>query len=175
LYSRLFYSDDECDSDDESQLAVATAYGMQANKPRPTLKNLVENKDRIALDITLLKKQYDKLRERHRQAHIILTAACSKPNTQSSSSLQMNQLLMGKSAIVSNKGRRIGPPKGAVPPRIGKAVKSTKNVKPPKLKPAEQISRDADEEQRRRNSIKWKDIKEERRSSMIDQKLTKKR
>jgi Domain of unknown function (DUF4682) len=101
LFFSLFYSDDECDSEDEIQ---------QVNKKtQPSLKNLVENKDRIALDITVLKKQYDKLRERHRQAHIILTAACNpKSNNQSSSSLQMNQLLQGKNAIVNNKGRRMG-------------------------------------------------------------------
>jgi hypothetical protein len=31
------------------------------------------DKDRLALDISALKKQYAKLRERQRQAHIILT------------------------------------------------------------------------------------------------------
>lgn len=96
----LFYSDDECEEDEVQPVSKAS---------QPSLKNLMENKDRIALDITVLKKQYDKLRERHRQAHIILTAACNpKSNSQSGSSLQMNQLLQGKNAIVSNKGRRIG-------------------------------------------------------------------
>jgi hypothetical protein len=67
------------------------------------------------------------------------------------------------------------PPKGAVPPRINKTVKSTKNVRTPKLRVTEPINRDMDESQRRRNSIKWKDIKEERRASMIEQKPSKKR
>lgn len=36
------------------------------------------DRERLALDISALKKQYAKLRERQRQAHIILQAACAR-------------------------------------------------------------------------------------------------
>ena len=37
------------------------------------LQTLSSDRDRLALDITTLKQQYAKLRERQRQAHIILS------------------------------------------------------------------------------------------------------
>ncbi|KAK9890804.1 hypothetical protein WA026_012148 [Henosepilachna vigintioctopunctata] len=70
-------------------------------------------KERMALDISALKKQYIKLKQRQRQAHIIFTAAISRhppPRTP----VAMNHLLIGKSALVPAK--RLGPPKGSIPP-----------------------------------------------------------
>lgn len=68
----------------------------------------------------MLKKQYAKLRERQRQAHIILTNTAKQTvnptMNYASQPINVNQYLMGRSAIVSSKGRRIGPPVGAVPP-----------------------------------------------------------
>lgn len=161
---RLFFSDEEGDSDDDSRLAVTTAWGIRlgrrgsmgmstivsststsnsnvssgSSRPMPTQPapqppappSSDSSKDRIALDISLLKKQYDKLRERQRQAHIILTTTARQTvdNTSNASSLQVNQYLMGRNAIVSQKGRRIGPPPGAIPPvRKVANLKATKN------------------------------------------------
>ncbi|XP_023029096.2 uncharacterized protein isoform X1 [Leptinotarsa decemlineata] len=67
----------------------------------------------LALDISSLKKQYAKLKQRQRQAHIIFSAAISRqpPPTPP---VTMNHLLIGKSALVPAK--RLGPPKGSIPP-----------------------------------------------------------
>lgn len=86
-----------------------------------------DTRDRIALDISILKKQYAKLRERQRQAHIILTNT-AKQTVNSTANYNapptnVNQYLMGRNAIVSSKGRRIGPPAGAIPPaRISQPI-----------------------------------------------------
>ncbi|BET03500.1 TBC [Nesidiocoris tenuis] len=76
------------------------------------------DREKIALDISALKRQYWKLRERQRQAHIILSAndvsACRSADTYTSgSSPALNHLLLGKRALLSAKGRRI---EGTVPP-----------------------------------------------------------
>lgn len=83
---------------------------MPANRNQP-----IDTRERIALDISLLKKQYAKLRERQRQANIAvkqqppnLTISNTKPSN-------INQYLIGRNAIVS-KGKRGGPPAGAIPP-----------------------------------------------------------
>lgn len=115
----------------------------------------------MALDISLLKKQYDKLRERQRQAHIILTnSARQSVNASNSSALPVNQYLMGRSAIVSNKGRRIGPPVGAIPP-VRKVIVSSKLTKtPPKqIKKSETLYwKDAESTaSKRKNTITWKE------------------
>lgn len=70
-------------------------------------------KERLILDISALKKQYAKLKQRQRQAHIIFSAAVSRqpPRT---TPVAMNHLLLGKSALMP--ARRLGPPKGAIPP-----------------------------------------------------------
>ncbi len=93
---------------DTERLAVANAW--QNNRPRRGSQQLQSDREKIALDITILKKQYDKLRERQKQAHIILTSAVSKQNQQEQQQTNVNKLLVGKHAIVS-KGRK-GPPKG---------------------------------------------------------------
>lgn len=70
-------------------------------------------KERLVLDISALKKQYAKLKQRQRQAHIIFSAAVSR-QPPPSTPVAMNHLLLGKSALVAS--RRLGPPKGAIPP-----------------------------------------------------------
>ncbi|XP_068899024.1 uncharacterized protein [Tenebrio molitor] len=70
-------------------------------------------KDRLVLDISALKKQYVKLKQRQRQAHIIFSAAISR-QPPPSAPVAMNHLLLGKSALVPAK--RLGPPKGSIPP-----------------------------------------------------------
>ncbi|KAF6197939.1 hypothetical protein GE061_007682 [Apolygus lucorum] len=74
------------------------------------------DREKIALDISALKRQYWKLRERQRQAHIILSAndvsACRSEGLTTGSSPALNHLLLGKRALLSAKGRRI---EGAVP------------------------------------------------------------
>uniref|UniRef100_A0A182M5J0 TBC1 domain-containing protein n=1 Tax=Anopheles culicifacies TaxID=139723 RepID=A0A182M5J0_9DIPT len=167
---KIFYSDDEGESDEDSRLAVtATAWGLRSGRRAslgiPPNFARSEGKEKMNLDISLLKKQYDKLRERQRQAHIILTAAVARqpanpsPN---SGTLQVNQLLVGKNALLSAKGKRLGPPPGAVPP-----VRSTKSSKqsnkqsggPKSPKPVETLHwKDMDETKQRRNSLKWKDL-----------------
>lgn len=119
---RIFYSDDDGDSDDETWKFMAGArrasMGLSAAALAAANRNqlpLNDARDRITLDISLLKKQYAKLRERQRQAHIILTNTAKQTVIPVANS-NVNQYLKGRNAIVSNKGRRIGPPAGAVPP-----------------------------------------------------------
>ncbi|XP_055524846.1 uncharacterized protein LOC129718267 isoform X2 [Wyeomyia smithii] len=171
---RIFYSDDECESDEESRLTVtATAWGLRSGRRSSlgfstNMRNSGEGKEKINLDISLLKKQYVKLRERQRQAHIILTAAVARQSTsgtQSSSTQQIQQLLVGKNAILSNKGKRLGPPQGAVPPaRVSKVGKQSKLST---SKPIETLHwKDMDEKQRR-GSIKRKDVQKDNRKPTV--------
>lgn len=88
--------------------------------------HLPDTRERIAIDISLLKKQYIKLRERQRQATTLSNAPkqpkqpqpTSTPTTllSNAKASNINQYLIGRNAIVSSKGKRIGPPAGAIPP-----------------------------------------------------------
>lgn len=73
----------------------------------------------------------------------------------------MNHLLLGKRAIVSNRGRRLGPPQGAVPP--SRVPKPLKNPAKTPTKPKSETLHWKDENSKkvtsRRDSIKWKDVK----------------
>lgn len=71
------------------------------------------SKEKLVLDISVLKKQYTKLKQRQRQAHIIFNAAVTR-HPPRVAPIAMNHLLLGKSALVP--ARRLGPPKGAIPP-----------------------------------------------------------
>ena len=62
----MYCSDEDGDSDEEVQRPAPTRRGS-------LIQQGSDARDRIALDISLLKKQYAKLRERQRQAQIILT------------------------------------------------------------------------------------------------------
>lgn len=44
----------------------------------PTSRSRMGAGDRLSLDIGALKRQYARLRERQRQAHVILAAACAR-------------------------------------------------------------------------------------------------
>ena len=158
---RMLYSSAESD---ESRMAVANAWASRrGSQPKGQT-----DREKIALDITILKKQYDKLRERQKQAHIILSSAVSKQHQQQSSggSSQVNKLLVGKNAIIS-KGRK-GPPKGSVPPvRTQKLVKSSKTL-PKQIKPVETIHwNNTDDAKKRRNSMTWKELNAERRTEDV--------
>jgi hypothetical protein len=129
------------------------------------------DREKIALDITVLKKQYDKLRERQKQAHIILSSAVSKQqqqqqqqNTTSGPSISnVNRFLAGKNAIVS-KGRK-GPPKGAIPP--ARNQRTSKSSKPLQKTEETTMQWRNIEEAKRRNSVTWKEINSERRKEEL--------
>ncbi|KAF4520349.1 hypothetical protein B566_EDAN009872 [Ephemera danica] len=83
---RLFQSDDDEPDDedpaDDEKMAVAAAFGISAVFRSPRRRSSLPlgnaaghgpDKDRLNLDISALKQQYSKLRERQRQAHIILS------------------------------------------------------------------------------------------------------
>nr|XP_036224731.1 titin isoform X4 [Bactrocera oleae]XP_036224732.1 titin isoform X4 [Bactrocera oleae] len=180
---QFYYDDEEPGSDEESRLAVATVWGMpwgrrgSQGQTTNATKQVTENKERLALDISLLKKQYDRMRERQRQAHIILTTACSTArqsaiattSTQSNQSVAMNQLLLGRAAIVTNKGRR--PPPGAIPPARKPSLPTVLHSRQPvrQLRRGETLHwRDADISKRRRDSLTWKEIKADRATLLRD-------
>ncbi|BFF90934.1 titin-like [Drosophila madeirensis] len=172
---QLYYDDEETHSDEE-RIAVATVWGLNwgrrgsvgpAAGRQPT-----EQKDRMALDISLLKKQYDRLRERQKQAHVILTTACSTaarqgaaPNT-ALPSVTVNQLLLGRPAIITNKGKRVSAPLGAIPPARKPSLPAVLHTKPSAEKTLRRgetlLWRDTDDTRRRRDSLTWKEIKADR-------------
>ncbi|XP_023938859.2 uncharacterized protein LOC112046438 isoform X2 [Bicyclus anynana] len=158
---RLFYSEDEGDSsDDGNKMALATVI--------PRREDRTGAGDRLSLDIGALKRQYARLRERQRQAHVILAAACARHAAvgvpTSPTSLTVNNLLLGKSAIVSSRGRRLGPPPGAIPPsRQTTPIKEKEEHKRTIMD--DTISWEEEKTRKsinRRNSVKWKDIKKEK-------------
>ena len=92
---RILYSDDEEDDLEEDHLAVAATFGVSnlfkapssktspvkpnaSNKGQPQTKTMGPSqqnvdKERLTVDISALRQQYRKLRQRQQQAHIILT------------------------------------------------------------------------------------------------------
>ncbi|XP_030559707.1 microtubule-associated protein futsch isoform X2 [Drosophila novamexicana] len=182
---QLYYDDEDTHSDDESRLAVATVWGLNwgrrgsmgtgssgAGKPQ------TEQKDRLALDISLLKKQYDRLRERQKQAHVILTTACTTATSTrqtASNQLPVNQLLLGRPAIITNKGKRVGAPLGAIPPARKPSLPAVLHSKPPaagerQLRRGETLLwRDTDATRQRRDSLTWKEIKADRAAMLRDE------
>ncbi|KAK6634767.1 hypothetical protein RUM44_000014 [Polyplax serrata] len=131
---KLFYGepDDQDETEDEDKIALTTAYGVFRSKRELSNKELQISGP--TLDIGILKQQYAKLRQRQRQAHVIITAACNSSlsgGISAGPSVSVNHLLLGKSALV-NKGRRIGPPEGSIPPFSNKTVTArdsdTRNV-----------------------------------------------
>lgn len=167
---RLLYTDDDAENVEESRMTVSAAWGRRGSASARTDSHRQTDREKIALDINILKKQYDKLRERQKQAHIILTTACTRqparqPQPTSSLPLQMNKLLIGKNAIIS-KGRR-PPTKGAIPPV---RVSNKQHTKP--SKPVKHVKEESktwkEKEETRRHSMKWHDIKADRASSSGD-------
>ncbi|XP_017085453.2 titin homolog isoform X2 [Drosophila eugracilis] len=178
---QLYYDEEDTHSDEE-RIAVATVFGLNWGRrgsvgPAAAGKQQVEQKDRLALDISLLKKQYDRLRERQKQAHVILTTACSTAARQGSgstsssqASVPVNQLLLGRPAIVTNKGKRVGAPMGAIPPARKPSLPAVLHTKPgteKQLRRGETLLwRDTDPSRRRRDSLTWKEIKADRAAMM---------
>jgi hypothetical protein len=89
---RILYTDDEDNlNEDEENIAVTATFGVDAMfKSSKTLlasdgcKGLFRgpsqpnvDKERLTVDISLLKQQYSRLRQRQQQAHIILTCESS--------------------------------------------------------------------------------------------------
>ncbi|EDW42749.1 GM23870 [Drosophila sechellia] len=174
---QLYYDEEDTHSDEE-RLAVATVFGLNWGRrgsvgPAAAGKQQVEQKDRLALDISLLKKQYDRLRERQKQAHVILTTACSTaarqgsgPASSTQQAVPVNQLLLGRPAIVTNKGKRVGAPLGAIPPARKPSLPAVLHTKPTTEKQLRRgetlLWRDTDPSRRRRDSLTWKEIKADR-------------
>ncbi|XP_037954566.1 uncharacterized protein LOC119684574 isoform X2 [Teleopsis dalmanni] len=170
---QLYFDGEEPQTDEESHLAVATVWGIPwGRRGSHGHTKHQENKERIALDISLLKKQYDRLRERQKQAHIILTTACTSARQSAPTSalsnpnqtVPVNQLLMGRSAII-NKGKRSGPPRGAIPPARKPSLPIVLQTKPvqKQLRRGETLHwQDMDISKQRRESLTWKEIKADR-------------
>ncbi|KAH8307692.1 hypothetical protein KR044_009507, partial [Drosophila immigrans] len=181
---QLYFDEEETHSDDESRMAVATMWGLNWGRrgsvgvgagttASGTAKTHADQKDRMALDISLLKKQYDRLRERQKQAHVILTTACStatatKHTSAGQTSVVVNQLLQGRPAILTKKGKRIGAPVGAIPPARKPSLpavlhgKSSVATERPLRRNETLLWRDTDPTRQRRDSLTWKEIKADR-------------
>lgn len=85
--------------------------------------------------------------------------------------MSMNHLLLGKSAIVSARGRRLGPPQGSIPPtRVTKSSKP-KTPTPTKTETIQWKDADCRKNDARRDSLKWKDIKQDFTRSEDDEDL----
>ncbi|XP_051167332.1 uncharacterized protein LOC127285389 isoform X2 [Leptopilina boulardi] len=156
---RLSDDEDDSETEEEERLAVAAAAAIfsmpQRKKDRSslasgTLQTLSGDREKLALDITTLKQQYAKLRERQRQAHIILSAACARQSLVPPPTSAMNHLLAGKNALVSGRNRQIGT----------SALISTSKVKSsPRLSPRSQNRKD-----RQAVTLHWKDMKKRQNS-----------
>lgn len=109
------------DSDDEN---LKNLTGTRKTHTGPNRNQIPDTRERIALDISLLKKQYSKLRERQRHTNLtnptkqMASSGDGGNNVGSNNttkSANINQYLIGRNAIVSNK-KRHGPPAGSIPP-----------------------------------------------------------
>ena len=162
---RILYSNAE---NEESRMTIARAWAgrrgsLKSSQPSVQAKGQ-SDREKIALDITILKKQYDKLKERQKQAHIILSSAVTKQNKHHTSAgpSHVNKLLSGKNAIISKS--RKGPPKFLPPPvRNQKAIKSSKT--PQKQNKPDTLNwNNTNEIGKRRNSMTWKEINADRQT-----------
>ncbi|XP_046396746.1 mucin-5AC-like [Ischnura elegans] len=148
---RIFYAgeeEEEEEEDEEEKNDVKSA-------PLPT----AVDRERLSLDVWALRQQYSKLRERQRQAHVILTAACARQMGPSPSApshgTAVNHLLLGKSALLPPRGRRRGPPPGSVPAPLRRihppppATKEAAPAAPPAPSPPEESG----------ETLLWKDAK----------------
>jgi len=76
---RLLQSDEDTDEDlDEDKMAVTAAFGLGSMLGG---RRASVDRDRLNLDISALKQQYSRLRERQRQAHIIISGSFIVPRT----------------------------------------------------------------------------------------------
>ncbi|XP_068979769.1 serine-rich adhesin for platelets isoform X1 [Bombus flavifrons] len=128
-WARKLSDDEDSDTEEDERLAVAAAmFSMAQRLKKDRIPQTIgalqamapsSDRERLALDITTLKQQYAKLRERQRQAHIILSAACARQTmVPPPTSQAMNHLLVGKSALVSGKNRPLSLPSGAATTKI---------------------------------------------------------
>ncbi|XP_059484396.1 TBC1 domain family member 30 isoform X2 [Neocloeon triangulifer] len=124
---RLLQLDDDTDDDlDEDKMAVA-AFGLGSvfGGRRPSV-----DRERLNLDISALKEQYSRLRVRQRQAHIIISAACSRAPGPSgrpvTAPVVMNHLLLGRSAL------REGPRRPSAPALTQLHTPQKKSLQPPR-------------------------------------------
>ncbi|EZA62278.1 TBC1 domain family member [Ooceraea biroi] len=124
-WARKLSDDDDSETEEDERLAVAAAMFSMAQRIKkdriPSTIGALQamapssDRERLALDISTLKQQYAKLRERQRQAHIILSAACARQTmVPPPTSTAMNHLLVGKNALVSGKNRPL-----SLPPATG--------------------------------------------------------
>ncbi|XP_076240958.1 uncharacterized protein LOC143183226 isoform X2 [Calliopsis andreniformis] len=127
-WARKLSDDDDSDTEEDERLAVAAAmFSMAQRLKKDRLPQTIgalqamapsSDRERLALDISTLKQQYAKLRERQRQAHIILSAACARQTmVPPPTSQAMNHLLVGKNALVSGKNRPLTLPSGNATPK----------------------------------------------------------
>ncbi|XP_076640504.1 uncharacterized protein LOC143352118 isoform X2 [Colletes latitarsis] len=122
-WARKLSDDDDSDTEEQERLAVAAAMINMAQRLKkdriPQTIGVLQamapssDRERLALDISILKQQYAKLRERQHQTHIILSAACARQTmVPPPTSQAMNHLLVGKNALVSGKNRSLSLPPG---------------------------------------------------------------
>ncbi|XP_076686925.1 uncharacterized protein LOC143378816 isoform X2 [Andrena cerasifolii] len=126
-WARKLSDDEDSDTEEDERLAVAAAmFSMAQRLKKDRIPQTIgalqamapsSDKDRLALDISTLKQQYAKLRERQRQAHIILSACARQTMVAPPTSQAMNHLLVGKNALVSGKNRPLSLPSANAPPK----------------------------------------------------------
>ncbi|XP_011880484.1 PREDICTED: uncharacterized protein LOC105568985 isoform X2 [Vollenhovia emeryi] len=132
-WARKLSDDDDSETEEDERLAVAAAMFSMAQRIKkdriPSTIGALQamapssDRERLALDISTLKQQYAKLRERQRQAHIILSAACARQTmVPTPTSTAMNHLLMGKNALVSGKNRPLSLPSATATSKLRPAA-----------------------------------------------------
>ncbi|XP_012531801.2 uncharacterized protein LOC105834114 isoform X1 [Monomorium pharaonis] len=139
-WARKLSDDEDSETEEDERLAVAAAMFSMAQRIKkdriPSTIGALQamapssDRERLALDISTLKQQYAKLRERQRQAHIILSAACARQTmVPPPTSTAMNHLLVGKNALVSGKNRPLSLPSATATSKLRPAAYSPKNRK----------------------------------------------
>ncbi|XP_060838877.1 TBC1 domain family member 30-like isoform X2 [Rhopalosiphum padi] len=151
---RLFYTEsdiEETDSDDDvdgkSSTVTAnndrkddfrTKHNKSGKNNRQPTPSLDSEREKVALDISSLKKQYSKLKERQKQVQVILTAACNGQNfIGTSNSSAMNHLLFGKTAL---RCTSIGPIPGSIPLKYIQDVKKPEPKTEPRVREKRTVS-----------------------------------
>uniref|UniRef100_A0ABD2WE25 Rab-GAP TBC domain-containing protein n=1 Tax=Trichogramma kaykai TaxID=54128 RepID=A0ABD2WE25_9HYME len=160
-WARRLSDDEESETDDE-RLGSADGSRTKKSATSTTTQALAptSERERLALDISTLKQQYAKLRERQRQAHIILSAACARQTMVTTAATTtgqaMNHLLVGKNALMSAKNRQLGPNSGSLIARA-KAVAMQGSPRIQARKQQQQLK--PQQQQQQPVTIYWKDTK----------------
>ncbi|XP_011259950.2 uncharacterized protein LOC105253542 isoform X2 [Camponotus floridanus] len=131
-WARRLSDDDDSEAEEDERVAVTAAmFNMAQRIKKDRIPSTIgalqaiapsSDRDRLALDISTLKQQYAKLRERQRQAHIILSAACARQTMVPPTSTAMNHLLVGKNALVSGKNRPLSLPSATATSKLRPTV-----------------------------------------------------